>query len=130
RGLGVAGDVDHWDDSDRNDDQRGERALLKAATGGELVDVGRERLDVEWPQQQRRRQFLQAVDEHQKRRAPHRRAGERQMDGAGGGGGRGRGGASVPGRAPSMGAMSWSWVAMGANPACAKPIAMARKRIT
>ena len=38
--------------------------------------------------------------------------------------------ASVPGPAPSMRATSSNSVAMRAKPACAKPIAMARKRMT
>ena len=52
----------------------------KLPAGGELIDVGRQRLDIERAQQQRRRQFLQAIDEHQQRRAPQRRAQQRQMD--------------------------------------------------
>ena len=44
-----------------------------------LVDRGRQRLDVQRPQQQRRRQFLQAIHEHHDDRAEHRRPQQRQM---------------------------------------------------
>ena len=46
-----------------HDQQRGEGPFLEIAPGGDLVNVGRQRLDIERSQQQRRRQFLQAVDE-------------------------------------------------------------------
>src|SRR5215831_1722912 len=52
----------------------------KLPRGGELVDIGRERLDVERTQEQRRRQFLEAINENPQRRPEDRRLGERQVD--------------------------------------------------
>src|SRR5262245_6517494 len=80
--VGITGDADDGQDAGGDDQESGQRALLEAAAGGELIDVGGERLHVERPQQQRRRQLLEAIDEHQQRRAGDRRPGERQMDGA------------------------------------------------
>jgi len=55
--------VDDRQNADRNDDEGCKRALFEAAAGGELVDVGRERFDVEGTQEQRRWQFLEAINE-------------------------------------------------------------------
>src|SRR5262249_59012194 len=45
--IGVARDVDDRQNADGNDDEGCKRALFEAAAGGELVDIGRERFDVE-----------------------------------------------------------------------------------
>ena len=86
---------------------------------GELVDVGRQGLDVERPQQQRHRQFLQAIDEDQQCRRPQRRPQQRQMDAAHD---------RERTRARHAGdVVEFAWQ-MRAKPACTKPMEMARKR--
>ena len=100
-------DADDRQNANGDDDEGRKRALFKAPAASELVDIGRERLDVEGTQEQRRRQFLEAINEDQQRRPEDRRLGERQVD-------RAREG---PRFAPSRRATSSSSVEMRENPA-------------
>src|SRR5207244_1795935 len=45
--ISVTDHANDREDADEDDQQRRQRALLETAAGGELVDVGRQRLDVE-----------------------------------------------------------------------------------
>ncbi len=65
--------------ADKHDHQRGDRAVLIGAARGFGIDVGGERLEVERPQQERRRQFLHAIDENQDCRGAERGLQQRQM---------------------------------------------------
>src|SRR4029453_17878742 len=49
RQAGIAGDGHHRADTDCQNNEGGERALLEAAAGRELVDVGGERFDIQRP---------------------------------------------------------------------------------
>src|SRR5215510_73471 len=78
--VGVTGDADDRQDADGDDNESRKRALFEAAARSELVDIGRERLDIKRTQEQRRRQFLEAINEDQQRLPKDRRLGERQVD--------------------------------------------------
>ena len=73
---------DHRGERDRHDHDRADRGLRKALVGRKAVDADGQRVEVERPDQQRRRQFLHHLDEGHDARRQDRSAQQRQMDAA------------------------------------------------
>src|SRR5262249_12655973 len=118
--VGVAGDADDRQNADGDDDESRKRALFEAAARSELVDIGRERLDMSG-----RRSSVAGSSLRQSTKTS-----SAAPKIAGWAGGRWIGRAGARGPAPSRRARWSSSIEMRENPAWAKPIAMARKRIT
>ncbi len=70
---------DHRQQACGDDGECGQSAFFQLIEGGQHEHRGRQRLEVERAQDQRRRQFLHAVDEHQQRRRNQCRPQQRQM---------------------------------------------------
>ena len=75
-----AAEHDHRGQRHHHDHDRADGGLRQPLVGGEAVDADRQRIEIERPDQQRRRQLLHHLDEGHDGRRQHRPAQQRQMD--------------------------------------------------
>ena len=71
---------DHRHETDGNDCECADRRLLELLERSEIIDMSGQGLEVEGPEQERRRQLLHGIDKDKQRRRRQRRLQERQMD--------------------------------------------------